>query len=219
MSPLYQPNPHSMDNKPKAETEKRASLAQNNDTVPIEVISHRRRSRGRELPPWLQEYWIELALILAVLIAIFLLVEPWEIRKTIFGLVEKVFGRSFGLLNTTWNALIGWFRSLTLSDATAVLLLAIVLVLALWRVRHRLLNSKWLTSHVCTRCGSNHLHRVHRKWPQRVLTLIGFPLRRYYCSQCNWRGLRVKDGHRAQRSFQRPVDNGQNPWNGVAQEG
>ena len=55
---------------------------------PIERSSRqvrvRRRKWYRRLPPWARDYAVEIGLVVAVLIAIFLLVEPWDIRETLF---------------------------------------------------------------------------------------------------------------------------------------
>lgn len=72
-----------------------------------------------------------------------------------------------------------------------VLLLAAVIVLGLVRLRTHVARAKRLQNDVCPRCGSDDLRRVHRLWYHYVLSGLGFPVRRYVCGNCQWRGARV----------------------------
>ena len=163
--------------------------------VAAERHSSRRRRRRRrwyeKLPAWVREYWIEWALVSAVLVAIFLLVEPWQIRASLFTLARSGMGLLSSTLGAAVRSVFAWARGLTLSDATAVMILLGVLVIAGWRLRYRVVNSERYWHTHCPECGSSLLHRTHRRFGDRVLGRLGFPVRRYSCSSCGWRGLRI----------------------------
>jgi hypothetical protein len=157
-------------------------------------VSDRRSAQRRKsrIPPWVRDYAIELGLVFSILIAIFLLVEPWEIRKTVFGLVRRSIHAFDKATSTIWNIVLQWFGGLTLSDATAIVLLAVVFVVAGLRLRWRIIRSPRLYSNHCPTCNASGLKRIHRRWIERLPTLLGIPVRRYYCGHCGWRGLRIR---------------------------
>ena len=43
----------------------------------------------------------------------------------------------------------------------------------------------------CPRCNSKELNRIHRLTGDRLLGSLGFPVRRYRCRNCAWKGLRI----------------------------
>jgi hypothetical protein len=44
---------------------------------------------------------------------------------------------------------------------------------------------------LCPRCGA-HIHRVPRRWWERVLSVVA-PRHRYQCFHCNWTGVRAAE--------------------------
>ena len=157
----------------------------------------KRRSRGRrrrwyqKAPLWWQEYRVEMGLATAVLIAIFLLVEPWDIRESLFAFTRRLMSALSSTVGEAGRAVFDWMRSLTLSDATAVVILMGVVFAAAWRVRWRVMRSERFWSSHCPQCDSTELHRIRRRFPDRLLGKLGFPVRRYRCSGCGWQGLRI----------------------------
>lgn len=162
------------------------------------------RGRFRKMPLWAQEYWIEIALTAAILIAIFLLVEPWDIRVTVLRWVRGTLGVFLANVGETGRAFASWFRGLTLSDATAFLILAGVLIVAIWRVRWRVIRTERLWNTACPRCKQSDLHRIHRRFWGRVLGALGFPVARYRCGNCDWKGLRIRRRRGGAASLPRP---------------
>lgn len=157
--------------------------------------SRKRRSRPARLLRKASRFWrewrVEIVIALLVCLAIFLLVEQMNIRQSMYvGLVGLV-----GWLSRTvagvLEGLVRLARGTTVSDLTAYLLLLVVAGLVIWRVRHRLLTLPKFSDIECPRCGGE-LARIHRRWPDRVLSLF-VPIRRYQCQnqECTWRGLRV----------------------------
>jgi hypothetical protein len=162
------------------------------DPVVVTERRSRRRKWHQRLPSWVWKYSVELGLGLAILVAIFLLVEPWDIRVTIFGWARSAFEALSGFLGGTASRVSNWARGLTLSDATAFVILFGVMLIALWRVRWRIIRNERFWSDSCPQCARSELHRIHRRLFGRVLGILGFPVARYRCSHCRWRGLRIR---------------------------
>jgi hypothetical protein len=184
-------------------------LEEHNEERPSERYSRRHRAHRRRwyqrLPPWLQEYAVEVGLVAAVLIAIFLLVEPWDIRETFFRWARRSWLAFSGFFDGTVRALISGVHGLTLSDATAVAILMGVVLVALWRLRWRIIQSERLWSSSCPQCDFPELHRVHRRLGGRMLGILGLPVGRYRCRHCGWKGLRIRKAKPAPASLpQRP---------------
>jgi predicted RNA-binding Zn-ribbon protein involved in translation (DUF1610 family) len=137
-------------------------------------------------------WWTEILVATLALLAIFLLVEQMDIRKTLFSWLRAAMGSLEALVTGLAQALVRFVGETTLSDLVAYVLLAAVVVLIGWRTRYRLLTSPRLSEIRCPQCGSD-LHRIHRRWRHRVLNLI-IPVRRYRCANqaCGWQGLRVR---------------------------
>jgi phosphoglycerol transferase MdoB-like AlkP superfamily enzyme len=86
-------------------------------------------------------------------------------------------GPSFTDLLTPKNLLIAVF---------IVGFLAIVWRRIVWRLR----NSRSLTSPMCPKC-SHPLSRIRRSQFHKIVSVL-LPVRRYYCHNCHWKGVRIK---------------------------
>jgi len=76
-------------------------------------------------------------------------------------------------------------------------LIGVTLIVIAWQMRMRFLRSSFWRVTDCPRCQSP-LHRVHRRWYERVLGKTLLPhSRRYRCSNnaCGWSGLRHSRRH------------------------
>lgn len=162
------------------------------------------RSWFRKTPPWVREYWIEIGLTAAVVVAVFLLVEPWDIRVTILRWARGILGSLWANVGEKGRALARWLKSLTLSDATAFLILVGVLFVASWRVRWRVIRTERFWNTACPRCKQGALQRIHRRFLGRFLGLLGFPVARYRCENCGWKGLRIRKRQGASVSLSQP---------------
>ena len=148
----------------------------------------RRRRWTDKLPPWTKEYAVEIGMGGAVLLAIFLLVEPWDLRQTILGWLTAT---ADALSASLWNFGVTVVNRLTLSDGIAVIILIAVVLAAGARLRWRILYNPKYWNQTCPRCQSTELKRIHRRWYERLAGRLGWPIRRYQCSQCDWRGARI----------------------------
>lgn len=159
--------------------------------------TNRRRSKRRSRRPtgalgrlW-REWWVEIVVALLVAFAIFLLVEQMDIRQTLFGWFADLLDSLDNLGSRLVEGVKRLARNTTLSDLTAYVLIVLVLGLATWRVRWRLLNSPRWTTQKCPECDSD-LSRIRRGLGDRMVNLF-VPVRRYRCknSECRWQGLRI----------------------------
>lgn len=67
----------------------------------------------------------------------------------------------------------------------------VALVTALWG-RHRILNNASLYVEAgCPSCQEHDLFRVRRYRRDRLMAAFGFPIRRYACRNCTWKGTRL----------------------------
>ena len=138
-----------------------------------------------------REWWVEILAALLILLAIFLLVERMNIRQTLWAWLVGLLDGLQSLVTSLIKGVGNLARNTTLSDLTAYVLLILVTTLIIWRTRRRLMTQPRFTESKCPRCNGD-LHRIHRRWRDRVLNLF-VPIRRYQCKNhdCGWRGLRV----------------------------
>ena len=165
-----------------------------------EDSSSHRRSRGRrtrkpgrrqEVADAWSRWRVEIILVLAVALAIFLLVERMQIRQFLWWWLRWGFQALLHAVGGVQRSLTNFVQNTTASDLTAYVLLLIVLVVVAWRIRWRLMRTPHLAARECPRCGSE-VRRMHRRWTERILSLY-LPVRRYGCTNrdCSWLGPRV----------------------------
>jgi hypothetical protein len=145
------------------------------------------------LREFLREYAVELTAGFLALLGVFLLVERMEIRVTILRLLRLGWRALAGTLQGLVAQVVHRIVHVTTSDLLGLGLIALATGVVLWRVRVRLM--KRYADHACPKCGGD-LHRRHRHWPDRVLSLL-VPVKRYRCkdAECQWEGLRVNRRH------------------------
>jgi predicted RNA-binding Zn-ribbon protein involved in translation (DUF1610 family) len=88
----------------------------------------------------------------------------------------------------TVQELIDWLVAAGSAPLFGALLLGLVLLAMVVYFRRQLRARSSMWTHACPECGSYQLQRVHRRWYDRLLNLIGIPIRRYRCPNCHWRG-------------------------------
>lgn len=156
----------------------------------------RRRSRGWQTIATIWSEWrVEIVVVVAVLLAIFLLVERVQIRQVVTSGIRQGLQGVDRLVGEIVQRISGWVQDTTLSDLASYVLLIAASAFAVFRLRWRLMRMPRLQTRACPRCGSG-LHRIHRRTADRLISLY-VPVRRYECKNddCRWQGLRVKAGH------------------------
>jgi len=102
------------------------------------------------------------------------------------------------------NYLITLLPTLIKSAINPKNLLAIIIIVAVsyffvQRLRYHIFRL-YGYDETCPVC-QHHTHKLHRKGYQRWLSYL-IPIRRYHCSNCNWKGLRIyhkKTRHRGEK--------------------
>jgi hypothetical protein len=137
-------------------------------------------------------WWVEIVVATLTLLAIFLLVERMDIRRTLFAGLSRLLTALEQVVSDQSGHLRRFILGTTPSDLVAYLLLLVVIGLVVWRLRWRLMTMPRFTEAKCPVCGSD-LHRIHRRGRDRMVDLF-VPVRRYQCRNhdCQWRGLRVQ---------------------------
>jgi hypothetical protein len=164
--------------------------------------SSHRRPHSHPEPRWRQLLWtyrFELAWLLVVCLGVFLVFERMNIRRTLFGWIN----RALDALAQGGGRFLQWavraFETATLSDVIGVALLFGALVALAFRVRWRLMhNPKWTTIQ-CPMCSAE-VHRVHRHQLDHLANIL-VPTRRYRCTNhdCRWEGIRIMGPQQARR--------------------
>jgi hypothetical protein len=151
----------------------------------------------------LKQWRVELSLLALAALAVFLLIEQWNIRSTLIRWLRT----SSSAIVVALGAAVQRWGNITLSNLIGFVLIVLVLLLARRRVRWRLTHTESLTRRSCPKCGSS-LHRIHRTWLDRTIDRLVAPVHRYKCSnhECSWKGLRVdaRKSDRAQTSADEP---------------
>jgi hypothetical protein len=148
---------------------------------------HRRRGRASA---FLRSYLVEIIAAIVVALGIFLLLDRSLRVKAMEWGMAALHG-VLRLLGYLGSAASDALSGLSPSSVLGIALILVAVVATAFRVRWRLIRSASLTAIRCPRC-SGPIHRVHRRWGDRVLS--GFvPVRRYRCSngKCRWCGIRV----------------------------
>ena len=139
---------------------------------------------------FLREYRIELVAALTALLGIFLLVERMQIRVTIFRIMRLAWRTVSGAVGAVVHAVVYRTSHTTVSDLIGLALIALSIVIVLWRMRVRLIQR--LTGSTCPVCGGE-LRRRRRDRLARLLSRL-LPVAPYSCRnrECDWEGLRVR---------------------------
>ena len=146
-----------------------------------------KQRRSKKKNTFFKDNWVEVSAAGTALFGIFLLVEPFDIRKVI---MNSLFQLDTGI-NVLIDKSIAVIKYLSISDFVGLILVFLVLVVGAWRARTRLVSSDLYRSQVCPRCGGD-LHRIHRRGLDKILeAFLRLELRRYACfaEGCRWQGL------------------------------
>jgi hypothetical protein len=159
--------------------------------VPREPHHHRAKRRRNPFLLFLKAYGVEILIVVALALAVFLLFEQMDIRATLLGWFSAAAVSGANAATRLLDTLVGFRSRIGLSELIAIPMLIGVLILLIWRIRWRLRGTAALANTHCPRCGEG-LQRVHRRFPDRVISIF-VPVRRYRCSNrnCGWMGVRV----------------------------
>lgn len=153
----------------------------------------RRRSEPKEgrVRQFVTKYRFELVWVGLVLLGLFLLFEPFNLREMVWAWARNAAHHLLAHLTRLDDAISGMLTRISPSDAVGLGLIIASAVAIVLRTRWRLLTDKRYTALVCPRCGGS-IHRVHRKRVDRWINAY-VPVRRYRCadSRCRWEGLRT----------------------------
>lgn len=138
--------------------------------------SHRRSSR-RYLN-WLKQNGVDLILTGTLLLGVLLLFNPLQ------GVVA---------LSKVQSPLVDWFVYHQGTVHLGGLILVTAVLLGLLRLRHRVIYHQRWWARQCPHCQGTHLSRVHRTWFERLMSVVGVPMRRYICKDCRWQGPRIDE--------------------------
>lgn len=154
----------------------------------------RRKGSGGLLERMMRGFGVDVFAVLAVLLGIFLLVEPFEIRESL----RTGLGQMVEWAGEQEDNLRAFVAQQTLSDFIGMVFILLAVIFLAVRVRHHLHRSERLLAGNCPKCKGK-VERIHRSRLDRV---VGFVLqitfRRYRCTACGWSGLR-RPRHRHSR--------------------
>lgn len=136
----------------------------------------RRSWWGKIRRRWLPEV---IFLIVASLAGLFFLLPPVVQTNFIEWLVN---------LTTFIPDTIAWFKKP--SNIITLFIILGVSYFFLKRLRYHLLRRGEEYDQTCPVC-ENKTHKRHRKWHHYLLSNF-IPVRRYYCKNCGWKGLRIQ---------------------------
>jgi hypothetical protein len=165
------------------------------------------RQENRALRFW-RSYRLELILLVAVALGLFLVLERMSLRATLAAWFRGFITRLLGRFQALDAELTAFLARLSISDVVGFVLIVGAVAAILLRVRWRLLNDPRLTAPACPRCGGP-IHRVHRTRLDHLISIY-VPVRRYRCHNeaCHWQGRRVGKHHHStpRRSAQPGVE-------------
>lgn len=124
-------------------------------------------------------YLSDLLILLGLLLSIGLL----------FGPSTGIFDRATG----NWRRFLQALMVNRVNLVLGALLLTITLGAAGYRLRRRIIHNRRLWMRRCPVCGSEDLRRARRVPRDRLLGLLGIPVRRYICPECRWVGARIDE--------------------------
>ena len=90
---------------------------------------------------FLRENRVELIALLVILFGIFLLIEPFEIRESLWKGLRWLSDTLTWLADVGARQVIGYFKSFTISDLLGWILLISASIFFAWRIRVRFLHS------------------------------------------------------------------------------
>lgn len=147
----------------------------------------RRRSRRKRLKPAqiVQKVWRPaLGFVLAAMGVVFLL-NPFAPYVDPYTTPTAIANPGLG------DRLPHWLAYENGSAVFGFILIGLALVWWFFLMRNNINNTRSLWADSCPNCGRTDMKRVHRRFTDRLLGVLGFPVRRYICDNCGWVGSRI----------------------------
>jgi predicted RNA-binding Zn-ribbon protein involved in translation (DUF1610 family) len=118
--------------------------------------------------------------------------EPPFLNQLVNSVVDYVSSLRTRTTNSLADLLL-WMRFRRGSEALGAVTLMGFLVTGAAYLRKRILLSPRFWQIRCPHCQQATLKRTHRSRADRFISHLGFPTRRYMCSNCSWEGLRIDE--------------------------
>lgn len=162
---------------------------------PAASSSHR-SAAGRKRRFWAR-HWFELVVAGLLSAGVFLLLEQFEIKETLWNLARQGYRFLIAAGRRIVESGTGLLATVEKSDLVGLALILLACVLLYWRLRERCVGAHENQDepHDCPNCG-HHLDRAHRTPLQRLASvLLWARIRRYVCTECGFHTSTIHRPH------------------------
>ncbi len=137
-----------------------------------------------------QEFRFEITVTLLLVTGVALLVEQFEIRRTVWGWIQLGIRYMHRFFSNLGENFFDFLLSLKLSNTIGVILIMTAFFMIYNRFRRKMI-VRYSTLYSCPQCGSD-LHRIHRTPYQKFLGVaLWANIKHYKCKKCNYKGLKM----------------------------
>ena len=156
----------------------------------MENKSRKSNKRSRKNNFW-KKYNFEIFISALIGIGIFLLVENFDIKRSIINFYLFVYNFFIKVILKLYSFILNILSDIENSDLIGLSLISLAVLLILLRWRQRLIND-YSTYEVCRYCDSR-IHRIKRRKRIKVFAYIfKLKIKRYQCTECNQVGYIIK---------------------------
>ncbi|RMF06569.1 MAG: hypothetical protein D6762_09215 [Candidatus Neomarinimicrobiota bacterium] len=137
-----------------------------------------------------QEFRFEITVTLLLVTGVALLVEQFEIRRTVWGWIQTGVRFLNRFFRNFFQDFFNFLLSLRLSNTIGVILILIAFFMIFNRFRKKMI-VRYSVLYSCPQCGSE-LARIHRTFYHKVLGLFFWAnIRHYKCKKCDYKGIKM----------------------------
>jgi len=159
------------------------------------MAKHKHHHHSRHRTSFWSEFRFEITVTLLLLTGIALLVEKFEIRRTVWHWIQEAIKFLSGHFSNLAQRSIDFIMSFKLSNSIGILLILIAFFMIFNRFRKKMI-VRYSLLDTCPNCDSD-LRRIHRTWQHK---LIGYfmwaDVKNYECKKCDYRGIKMDWKHR-----------------------
>jgi len=153
--------------------------------------SRKKSNRRSRKERFLEKYKFEIFIFLLIGIGIFLLVEKFDIKRSIINSYFSIYNFIAKIIATIYLFIIKVLSNVENSDIFGLSLIAFAVFLLFLRWRQRLLNN-YSTYEVCRFCNGR-IHRIKRRKRIKIFAYIfRLKIKRYQCTACNQIGYIIR---------------------------